>query len=414
MRVLMLTDFYQPVIGGVEQLVRMLAQDLVTRGHDVFVATIRAAGLPEFEIDDGVEVYRLCSLTQRLPILFRDRRRPFHPPAPDPLVVDGLGRVVAAVQPDVVHAHSWMLYSFLPIKERSGARLVVTLHDYGFFCPTKTLLYDGEVCSSPGAVKCVRCSAAFYGGPKALAIVSGSAVSHRWHRHVDQFLAISSFVARASAPHVGGCHGTIPVVPSFISDESAHYTPSARRDLSLPNGPFILFVGALARHKGLGALLEAYGALAPALPLVLMGPMWAGPPAPFPSNVTVITDAPHDRVMEAWARCRLGVVPSLWPEPLGLVALEALAMGRPLIASRIGGLTDIVRHGETGLLVTPGDVDGLRAVMRTLLHDEALGTHLGRMGRQHVLARFTASVVVPQIEDVYARVLSKRAPAPIS
>jgi glycosyltransferase involved in cell wall biosynthesis len=144
-----------------------------------------------------------------------------------------------------------------------------------------------------------------------------------------------------------------------------------------------------------------------------MGSTWADTPAQFPSNVTVITDAPHDVVMEAWARCRLGVVPSLWPEPLGLVALEALAMGRPLIASRIGGLMDIVRHGETGLLITPGDVDGLRAVMRTLLHDDALGTHLGRMGRQQVLSRFTASVVVPQIEDIYARVLSKRVPAPI-
>jgi glycosyltransferase involved in cell wall biosynthesis len=347
-------------------------------------------------------------------ILFPDRQRPFHPPAPDPLVVDGLRRVVAAVQPEVVHAHSWMLYSFLPIKEHCGARLMVTLHDYGLFCPTKTLLYEGEVCSGPGAVKCVCCSAAFYGGPKALAIASGLAISHHRHRHVDQFLAISSFVARASAPHMGGCQGTIPVVPSFIADESAHYTPSARPDLALPGGPFILFVGALARHKGLGVLLEAYGALAPALPLVLMGPLWVDTPARFPSNVTVITDAPHDLVMEAWARCRLGVVPSLWPEPLGLVALEALAMGRPLIASRVGGLTDIVRHGETGLLVTPGDVDGLHGAMHTLLHDDALGTRLGRMGRQQVLSRFTASVVVPQIEEFYARVLSKRAPAPIS
>jgi glycosyltransferase involved in cell wall biosynthesis len=331
------------------------------------------------------------------------------------------------VQPDIVHAHSWLLYSFLPLKRRSGARLVVTLHDYGFFCPRKDLLHGEEVCSGPGPVKCLRCSAGKYGAPKALFIQSGLRLGgHFPDSRIDQYLAVSSFVAKVYSGQAGGAarpgeteqSAIIPleVVPSFISDAVAHYRPRVRGGLPLPDRDFILFVGALGRHKGLAVLLQAYESLRRSalgtcsqeslVPLVLMGPRWPDTPSHFPEGVTVIHDAPHELVMEAWARCRLGVIPSICAETMGLAALEGLAMGRPVVASRVGGLTDIIRHGETGLLVTPGDVEDLQSAIQTLLNDDRLGVRLGSAGRQHVLNRFTASVVVPRVEEIYARTLA--------
>ena len=76
------------------------------------------------------------------------------------------------------------------------------------------------------------------------------------------------------------------------------------------------------------------------------------------------------------------VVPSVWEEPFGLVAVEAMATGLPVCASRIGGLADIVRHGETGFLFTPGDASELAGQLNTLLDDAALRYRLGEAGRR--------------------------------
>jgi glycosyltransferase involved in cell wall biosynthesis len=406
MRILMLTEFYPPLVGGVEQVVRMLSRDLVARGHDVSVATIHTPGQPEVEDDGGVHVYRLRGLTQRFGSLFSDPKRPFHPPAADPLLTKGIRDVIAAERPDIVHAHSWMLYSFLPLKKRAGAKLVVTLHDYGLFCPKKTLLHQGNACSGPAPYKCLRCSSGTYGAPKAAVIEAGLSLSSLWHRQIDKYLAISSYVKQASVPYVDTRRSEITIVPSFVDETVTGYESRQIEDFPIPDAS-ILFVGALGQHKGIHVLLAAYEQLATMIPLVLVGQEWIDTPRSFPANVQVVKALPHDLIMEAWSRCRFGVVPSMWPEPLGLVAMEALSMRRPVIASASGGLTDIVTHERTGLLVKPGNVDDLRRAMQRLLDDEALGARLGRAGREHVLANFTASAVVPRVEEIYREVLGK-------
>ena len=321
---------------------------------------------------------------------------------------------MAAWRPDVIHAHGWMLYSYLPQKARHGVPLVLTIHDYGHFCPRRDLLLHGEtLCDGPAPRKCLSCATANYGLPKALAIGGGLALGARWHGQIDRFVAISHFVAAMSARHLAP-GATIPIIPSFIADHVTTYAPPEARAAALPEGDFLLFVGALGRFKGVATLLDAYAGLADAPPLLLIGGVLGAPPWPEsgpPPGVRVIHNAPHALVLEAWARCRVAVAPSLWAEPLGIVALEALALGKPLVASRIGGLTDIVAHERTGLLVPPGDADALRAALRRLLDDPALGARLGAAGREHVRAHFTAGAVVPQLEAVYREVIGGAAPA---
>jgi len=104
--------------------------------------------------------------------------------------------------------------------------------------------------------------------------------------------------------------------------------------------------------------------------------------------------------MAAWRRCGLGVVPSITEEAFGLVALEAMAAGRPVIAADHGGLPEVVANGETGLLVAPGDAAALRDALRRLHSDPDLRTRMGTAALQRV-KRFTPATVVPQLEDVY-------------
>ena len=83
--------------------------------------------------------------------------------------------------------------------------------------------------------------------------------------------------------------------------------------------------------------------------------------------MTVLENVPHAGVMAAWDRCLFGVVPSVWPEPLGVVSLEAMSRSKAVIGSAVGGITDIVVDGETGFLTEPGDVDELAARMAELI-----------------------------------------------
>ncbi|TIX74973.1 MAG: glycosyltransferase family 4 protein, partial [Mesorhizobium sp.] len=109
-------------------------------------------------------------------------------------------------------------------------------------------------------------------------------------------------------------------------------------------------------------------------------------------------------IMHAWRRSLYGVLPSVGPEACATVIMEAMASGKAVVATGVGGMPDLVDHGETGLLVPPGDAHALSDAMQTLLENRALlarleATSLARVGR------LKAGAVVTRIEQVYRDVL---------
>jgi glycosyltransferase involved in cell wall biosynthesis len=197
------------------------------------------------------------------------------------------------------------------------------------------------------------------------------------------------------------------VIPNFVPDEvEADRVDIESYAAQLPDGDFILFVGDLSRDKGIHILLSAYGDLKNAPPLVLIGRRCQDTPTEFPPNVLFLNSWPHAAVMAAWRRCTIAVAPSTWPEPFGVVVLEAMAAGRPVIASRIGGLPDMVVDGETGMLIPPDDPDALRTALERLLADRELCERLGQAGQRRV-GLFRADAVIPRIEPVYRMLMTK-------
>lgn len=403
MRILMLTQFYPPMIGGEERHVRNLSIMLKERGHDVAVATIWHAGMPEFEQDEGVRIYRIRGTMARVERLFSEAGHKHAPPFADPELALALRRIVARERPEVVHAHNWLVHSFVPLKLWSGAKLVLTVHDHSLRCAKKKLIRGDALCDGPSLAGCLRCAGAHYGPAKGALVSAANLVMGAAERAaVDMFVPVSRAVAYDNALYGGRL--PVRVIPNFVPDNVGDDLGEPHPLLEqLPAGDFMLFVGAFGRYKGVDVLAQAYKGMAGAPPLVVIGyqtPEYPVQTTDFPLNMHVLHDWPHAAVMQAWRRSMLGLVPSTWSDPCPTVAMEAMACGKPLIASALGGLTDLVDNGVTGLLVPPNDAQALRGAMQRLLADPALRTRMGLAAKRKV-ASFQASAVLDQIEGLY-------------
>jgi len=421
LRIVLASDFYGVLLGGAERQAQLLARELVARGHQVTLATVRQASDPPTEQDGGISVVRFDGLSTRTSRFSSDPNRRLHPPFPDPAVVHGLRRLLASWTPDLVHAQGWVAYSCAAAVTGTSVPLLLSVRDYGYACAIRTLLRheaDGrrEICDGPALAKCLACASRAYGVPKAgVAVSAVLATRPLLHRVVAGVHAISTYVEQTVRRDI--LHGQPPehevltrVIPDIIQPsrlaEERDDSPPGRMLAGLPDGPFILFVGALQPHKGVNVLLDAYGRLTSPPPLILMGTIWSDSPSTFPKGVTVLPNVPHGDVMHAWDRCSFGVAPALWPEPLGNVIMEAMSRGRAVVASAVGGPVDSVLDGVTGLLVPPGDAEALAKAMQRLVLDAGLRDRLGEAGRIRA-ERFRADVLVPQFEALYAELVRR-------
>jgi len=397
MRVLMVTQFYPPVAGGQEQHVRNLARALAERGHDVEVVTI-ATGTPAgTTLDGAVPVHRVRTTAQRLPQLYSDSARPHAMPFVDPGFRGAIGRLLADGRFDIVHAHDWSISSALGPARHTGVPVVLTQHDYSHVCATKRLMRGDEVCAGPAPIACVRCASSWHGPVVGPGVALANAFGRRTRtRRVNAFVPVSSVVATSTklpgrSPYV--------VIPNFIPDDLV-----LDEAIATPDGP-IVFVGDLSRDKGIKVLLEAHRRLGGLRHLVLAGRVLEHTPLDLPDNVELRGLLDHASVMELMQSASVVAVPSIVPDCCPTVVLEAMAVGRPVVAAASGGIVDMVDDGVTGLLVPPGDPVALATALSAVVSDHDAATAMGRQALER--ARwFTASAVVGRVETLYERLTS--------
>lgn len=413
MRILLLAQFFPPDIGGEERHVFNLANTLADRGHEVAVATQRMADVPDLEVlASGVRVHRFATAAMRLPGVYSTSRT-HHPPVPDPLGVRELVRIIRQERPHVVHAHNWIVNSAVALRRSSRTGLcfglVLTLHDFSHVCATKRLMRMGSACAGPSLGRCLPCATAHYGPAVGPLTAAGTALMRPWkNRTIDHVVCVSNAVASGS--HIPRGPNS-SVIPNFVLDEAvlsrAGDTAEGRAEEippGLPKGDFLLFVGELSREKGVPTLLQAYESLGRRRPpLLLVGRRMPDTPAHLPDGAEISVDWPHDHVMTAFRRCLFAVLPSICLDACPTTVLEAMACGRPVVATTTGGISDMIVDGENGLLVPPGDEYELTAAMSRLLNDADLRDRLAT-GAQERVQRFTASAVVQRLEAVYASV----------
>jgi glycosyltransferase involved in cell wall biosynthesis len=399
MRVLVLAQFYPPVIGGEERHVRNLSVELAARGHEVHVACLDV-GQPPVD-DPGVTVHPLSNLGVRVPALYPTADRPLALPIPDPFVTRELGRLVARLRPDVVHAHNWIINSYLPLPAARRLPLVYSLHDYSHVCPTKRLMYlDEGLCSGPAPRKCLTCTTDWYGagrGPVIQAAVrTGRPVRNRL---VDVFTPVSTYVGHANALDEQGVRWE--VVPNFVPD-ALLTSRDVPRDPALPEDDYLFYAGDLSDQKGVTTLVSAYARLdAGTRPALLLVGREAMDLTGLPEGARAEQKWDHDRIVSGFAHARAAVLPSKWPDPCPTTVLEAMALGAPLVTTPMGGIADMVTDEESALVVAPGDVDATTAALARLLDSRALGDRLAEAATVEV-RRYLQSTVAERFEGIYA------------
>jgi glycosyltransferase involved in cell wall biosynthesis len=227
------------------------------------------------------------------------------------------------------------------------------------------------------------------------------------NRAIDHVVCVSNAVASGNQLQPGP---NTSVIPNFVPDGSvlgrSDDVESRAEDSApvLPTGEFLLFVGELSRDKGLPTLLRAYESLGSNRPpLLLVGRRTPDTPASFPDGAEMRAEWPHDHVMAAFRRCLFAVLPSTCLDACPTTVLEAMASGRPVVATTTGGIVDMIVDGDNGLLVPPGDEHRLAEAMARLLNDPDLRARLATGARERI-RQFTASAVAERLEAVYTRV----------
>jgi len=403
MKIMMLSDLYPPLIGGVERHVQSLSEQLSERGHKVFVCTIGQRDLTAYEEKDGARVYRLEGLFQKIPLLYRDSARKGHPPIQDWLVGKKLAQIIKEERPDIIHAHGWMVYSVIPLKKRFKIPLVYTMHGYRLFCPKMTLMKDNSICDKTLTLNCIHCMSHDQGLLRALFTYAGVKANISKLKYVDMFIAVGDFVKDTYEKHLRLNAIKIITIPNF-------YAPSTDDEkVKVENLPddFVLFVGQLMSHKGVEVLIKAYQKLDVKTKLLIIGVEHPDYRYEGTENVLIIKNAPHPAVMGAMSKCRFLVVPSICAESASTVAREAMSQRKAVIASDIGGLKEAVVDGETGILVPPGDADKLAEALSYLLQSPETASRMGESGYRRFMAKYTSDVIIPRIIEIYESLIKK-------
>ncbi|HEY1286020.1 MAG TPA: glycosyltransferase [Solirubrobacterales bacterium] len=404
-RALIITDSYWPLIGGANRSIELLAHSLAQHGHTVAVATAWQEGVPSVEDQGRVRVHRLRDLSSRMRWISEDPYKHNPPPFPDPEAIWRLRRLIKEFKPDIVHSYGWLTHSVAAALLGKRIPLLLSARGYGNICAVHNLARNDSICEGPAPLKCLACSARTYGAAKGTVGVAGVFGSGPLlRRKVTTIHSVSSFVARKMDRYLRVPAARNEVIPNF-HEEIAGAEGDRGLLARLPEDPFILYVGAFRRIKGIEELFDAYRRLDDPPPLVLAGTRAPDTPARFPDGVVVVEDVPYPTVLAMWDRAMFGVFPTRIPEALGNVVHEAMSRGRAVIGTRPGGHEDMIDDGENGLLVPAGDSAALGEAMSLLIDDATLRERLGAAALERS-SDYTPAVVMPRMEGLYRQTIA--------
>ncbi|MFD9791130.1 glycosyltransferase [Streptomyces sp. NPDC059070] len=331
----------------------------------------------------------------------------------NPAVRKELAARLRAERPDVVHVHNvfpLLSPAVLAACADVGVPAVATLHNYTQVCPPGTLQRDGAPCTEcVGATPLPAVRHGCYRGSRLATVplaVSLSVNRRRWWSGVERFFCISA-AQRDVLVRAGMPAERLAVKHNFVPEPGVHREG---------DGEHVLYLGRLAEAKGVRLLMAAWDALAAdggvGVPLVIAGtgPLeaevtaWAA----GRDDVRFVGLYDTDQCRRAVARSVAVVAPSTWLEAFGLVVVEAMAAGVPVVAAGHGAFTELVEDGVTGLLHRPGEAASLASCLRRITAGPAVNQEMGRAARSRYERGFSPAVGLDRLVEEYRTAIAGR------
>ncbi|MDO8947210.1 MAG: glycosyltransferase family 4 protein [Desulfocapsaceae bacterium] len=308
--------------------------------------------------------------------------------------------LIVQEKPQIAHLHNiyhQLTPSIIPVLKKHGVKVVLTLHDYKLVCPSYLALKNEAICNGCAGGKfwnafTQNCQNSRMRG----LLLSTEAMFHKWrgsYDGVDLFLAPSRFLADLIGQRIP--REKIKVLPNGIDVET--YQPK------YADQGYGLYFGRLSREKGVKSLLRAHQGLKTNLPLKMVGtgPLEEELRREYP-EVNFLGYQSGQALHDLIANSAFVVVPSEWYENCSMVVLEAMAMGKPIIGSRIGGIPEQIEDGKTGFLFEMGNTTELAAKMEILAGDAGLRDQMGRAARRKLEQEYSLAEHNQSLLDIYS------------
>lgn len=355
--------------SGEEAVVRDTTDLLRAKGHEVASFFRRSAQIPEMQFGE---------------------LRAFFSGLYNPASRAAFERFLDEKQPDVVHVHNvypLISPSVLPMAKVRRVPVVMTVHNYRMVCPNGLHFVDGKVCE-----RCI-------GGREYWCVLKnceaniaksiGYAARTWWARvrryfvdNVDVFICLTEF-QRNRLASAGILPEQMVVVPNMVTADSIEGVPG--------HGEYVGFSGRLSAEKGVSTLLMA-ARINGSIPFAAAGSYHRIPDLKkkAPANLKLLGYCDRTAMQDFYKNAKIAVLPSIWFEGFPTVIVEAMLHARPIICSDIGGLSEIVQDGVTGLLACPGEPEDLAAKIRYLWERPDLCRQMGEAGREKALKEYSA------------------------
>ncbi|HEY9745800.1 MAG TPA: glycosyltransferase family 4 protein [Oculatellaceae cyanobacterium] len=415
MRILFANNFFGP-FGGAENVMWDEANLLQRQGHDVhFFATDRKPYfIPNYENAHFFPAYAdfrnvsTWDKLKRMSRIFYNRE-----------AEERLTGYLRYLKPDLVHVHNLHYHlspSILAACQREAVPVVMTLHDIRMICPSASLTESADfrgLCNTGNPLICMKKKCKNGSLSETLVSVAEYYANrrHSLYQSVRMFItpsaALLELVSRFGIPRAQLMH-----INNFIDPQLVKQAATCAED-SREQGYF-LYVGRLSREKGVQYLLQAMRRLPDVhLKIAGSGPYEAELKALALAlnlqNVEFLGFKDKVSVSTLLAECRATVLPCNWFENLPLSVIESLAFAKPVIASRVGGLPEILDQGRCGLLVEPGNVEQLADALADLTRNPQKARTLGLAGQVRAREVYSEERHLEQLLALYGRLVSQSA-----
>ncbi|MBM3157972.1 MAG: glycosyltransferase family 4 protein [Chloroflexi bacterium] len=375
MRILQVTPYYPPHIGGIEYHVEALSRKLVEAGHEVTVYTSNVPKTKKHEVVDGVEVFRFNC--------------PFAP-LNNPVMPGLFLKLIRDSRFDIVHTHGHFHLSSSMVAFSS----LLTRRNF--------------VLTSHGAVL------GYHGWKKAIEIIFNKTLGICTLRATRRVIALTA-TQTEKLKDLGAGPGKTVVIPIWIEMSRINSyvdAQSFRSTHNLGDKKIVLFVGRLLPIKGLEHLIEAVRFMKTSPTIVIIGDEAPGYPGTkqalekqvstlgLREQIMFLGSFPREKLADAYRGADIFVLPSL-AEGLPLVLLEAMSLGKCVIATKVPGNIDVIKDGWNGILVEPKNPLALAEKIDLLLTDGASREKLGVQARKDIEQNYSSDKIISHILDLY-------------